>query len=75
LEREIPEEEEEREKTIRCLLKAMDYQLMGINEKAKDLEEHNKRIERELNEFDAHLKSEENRLLLADIKRKIEKTK
>lgn len=71
IERDIPEEE--REKTIKCLLKAMDYQLKGINEKAKDLDLHNARIDKELKAFEEHLKSEDNRLIMEEIKHKIKK--
>lgn len=71
IEREIPEEE--REKTIKVLLKAMDYQLKDIKEKASDLDRHNERIDKELKAFEDHLKSEDNRLLLADIKHKMKK--
>ena len=47
-ERDLPIEnvtEEEREKTIKCLMKVLDYQLKGVKEQADEIEIHYKRVD------------------------------
>jgi hypothetical protein len=56
-------------------MKAMDYQLQNIKEQANDIENHFKRADKELQAFDEHLKNEQNRILLQDIKAKMKVAK
>ncbi len=72
VERNIPAEE--REKTIKCLLKVLDYQLSGVKEQALDIERHYKRIDQELNHFEKHLQEQNYNLILEDVKNKMKAT-
>lgn len=67
--------DEQREKTIKCLLKVLDYQLQGVREQARDIEQHYKRVDDELKDFDLYLKREENKVIMDDIKVKMERAK
>ena len=44
-------EVDERERTIRCLMKVMSYQIEGIEEQAKKIEQANKKSEKEAEEY------------------------
>lgn len=44
--------DEQREKTIKCLLKVLDYQLQGVRDQARDIEQHYKRVDDELKDFE-----------------------
>lgn len=67
--------DEQREKTIKCLLKVLDYQLQGVREQARDIEQHYKRVDDELKDFDLYLKREENKVIMDDIKVRMERAK
>lgn len=67
--------DEQREKTIKCLLKVLDYQLQGVREQARDIEQHYKRVDDELKDFEQYLKREENKVIMDDIKAKMEKAR
>jgi hypothetical protein len=45
-EQSVPEEQ--REKTMKCLMKVLDYQLKSVQEQAKDIEQHYQRVDKEL---------------------------
>ena len=42
---ELQVPDEQREKTIKCLLKVLDYQLQGVRDQARDIEQHYKRVD------------------------------
>lgn len=74
-EEEMQVTDEQREKTIRCLLKVLDYQLSSVKEQASDIEKHYKRVDEQLKDFDKQIKNDENKAIFDDVKRRIEKTK
>ena len=66
---------EQKEKTIKCLFKVLDYQLMEVNEQANDIKGHYKRVDQELKEFDDVLKREENKLVCEEVRAKIKEAR
>lgn len=71
----IPVSEEMREKTIKCLMKVLDYQLKSAAEQAKDIKQHYHQTDAKLKEYEEMLKREENRIITEEIKAKIEMAK
>ncbi len=71
----IPVREEMREKTIKCLMKVLDYQLKSAAEQAKDIKQHYHKTDAKLKEYEEMLKREENRITTEEIKAKIEMAK
>jgi hypothetical protein len=71
----IPVSEEMREKTIKCLMKVLDYQLKSAAEQAKDIKQHYHKTDAKLKEYEEMLKREENRITTEEIKAKIEMAK
>ena len=71
----IPVSEEMREKTIKCLMKVLDYQLKSATEQAKDIKQHYHQADAKLKEYEEMLKREENRIITEEIKAKIEMAK
>lgn len=71
----IPVSEEMREKTIKCLMKVLDYQLKSATEQAKDIKQHYHQTDAKLKEYEEMLKREENRIITEEIKAKIEMAK
>eukprot|EP00347_Sterkiella_histriomuscorum_P000438 403375862 len=63
--------DEHRKKTIKCLLKVIDFQVKDIEGQAKHIEDHFKRNDEEIKEFEKFLKKEENRLIMENIQRKM----
>jgi hypothetical protein len=64
-----------REKTIKCLMKVLDYQLKSAAEQAKDIKQHYQKTDVKLKEYEEMLKREENRITTEEIKGKIEEAK
>lgn len=64
-----------REKTIKCLMKVLDYQLKSANEQAKDIRQHYHQTDAKLKEYEELLKKEENKITTEEIKAKIELAK
>lgn len=52
--------DEQREKTIKCLFKVLDYQLKEISDQASTIDAHFKNADKGLKEFDEMLKKKEN---------------
>jgi stress response protein YsnF len=67
--------DEMREKTIKCLMKVLDYQLKSAAEQAKDIKQHYHKTDAKLKEYEEMLKREENRITTEEIKAKIEMAK
>ena len=67
--------DEQREKTIRCLFKILDYQLSNVKEQSKDIENHYKQVDKQLKEFEKVLKDEENKGIMDGVKAKIKDAK
>jgi len=67
--------DEMREKTIKCLMKVLDYQLKSAAEQAKDIKQHYQKTDVKLKEYEEMLKREENRITTEEIKAKIELAK
>ena len=44
--------DEQREKTIKCLFKILEYQLSNVKEQSKEIEAHYKNVDKELKEFE-----------------------
>ena len=65
--------EEERQKTIKCLLQIMDMQLMQVEEQARDIQEHNKRTENDMKEYERGLRKQEELLKLDEMKCELER--
>lgn len=64
-----------REKTIKCLMKVLDYQLKSAAEQAKDIKQHYQKTDVKLKEYEEMLKREEKRITTEEIKGKIEEAK
>ena len=71
----IPVSDEMREKTIKCLMKVLDYELKSAQEQAKDIRQHYHKTDVKLKEYEELLKREENRITTEEIKAKIEMAK
>lgn len=66
--------DEQREKTIKCMLKVLGYQLEGIKDQAKDIEGHYKRTGKDLKDYEELLNKEENKIIMDDLKHKMKQT-
>lgn len=64
-----------REKTIKCLMKVLDYELKAASEQAKDIKQHYHKTDAKLKEYEELLKKEENRITTEEIKARIEMAK
>lgn len=67
--------DEQREKTIKCLFKVLEYQLANVKEQSKEIETHYKKTDKELKEFELILKKEENKAAMETVKAKIRDAK
>ena len=66
---------EQREQTIKCLLKVLNYQIKATEEQAKDVLEHAQRNDKEIEEFKQQLIEKENEYKLSEMNQALEKTK
>ena len=66
---------EQREQTIKCLLKVLNYQIKATEEQAKDVLEHAQRNDKEIEEFKQQLIDKENEFKLSEMNQALEKTK
>ena len=66
---------DEREKTIRCLLKVMNYQLEGVQDQYKQMETSLKKNEREMLDYQRELEERANRIKLDEMTKAFERTK
>ena len=66
---------DQREKTIKCLLKVLNYQIKATEEQAKDVLEHAQRNDQEIEEFKHQLIEKENQYKLSEMNEALEKTK
>ncbi len=71
----IPVSDEMREKTIKCLMKVLDYQLKSAAEQAKDIKQHYQQTDVKLKNYEEMLKREENRITTEEMKARIENAK
>ncbi|CDW91304.1 UNKNOWN [Stylonychia lemnae] len=67
--------DEHRQKTMKCLLKCLDFQLKDIEAQADHIDQNFKRNDKELKDFEMFLKKEENRLIMEGINEKMNKAK
>ena len=72
---EIMVTEEQRRKTVKCLLKVIDFQMKDIEGQAKHLEDHFKKNDRDIEEFQKFLKKEENRIVMERIEHKMNRAR
>ena len=71
----IPVSDEMREKTIKCLMKVLNYQLKSAAEQAKDIKQHYQQTDAKLKDYEEMLKREENRITTEEMKARIENAK
>ena len=71
----IPVSDEMREKTIKCLMKVLNYQLKSAAEQAKDIKQHYQQTDVKLKNYEEMLKREENRITTEEMKARIENAK
>lgn len=69
---EVNVTDEDREKTLKCLLKVMDYQLQGMKSHLGDIDNHTKQTEKDLEEYEKVLKKEENQIIMKELEQKME---
>jgi hypothetical protein len=66
---------EEREKTIKCMLKVLKHQVKSVEDQAAELIDHAKVQEKELEEFKMELKRKENEIFRQELQQELELTK
>lgn len=66
---------EQREKTIKCLLKVLQYQVKGVEEQAQDVIQHAKLNDAELKAYQREMIEEERKLKLQEMNEELDRTK
>ncbi len=63
--------EKEREKTVKCLLKVMQHDLDMVGDQARDIQDHYKKLDNEIDDYHRMLNSKENQIIMDDLKAKM----
>lgn len=63
--------DEQRKKTIKCLLKVLEYKLEGVQEQADDINDHYKKVDKDIKDLEDVLKKEENKIIMDEVKFKM----
>lgn len=66
---------EQREQTIKCLLKVLNYQLKATEDQANDVLEHAKQNDKEIEEFKQELLEREKQFKLSEMQEALDKAK
>ena len=66
---------EQREQTIKCLLKVLQYQVQQTEEQSKEVLEHAKRNDKEIEEFKRELEERDRKLKIEEMAEALERTK
>ena len=67
--------DEERERTIRCLLKCMEYQMEGVTQQANEIQAAVRRNDQEMKAYEQELRDRANKIRLEEMNQALENTK